>query len=91
VVGVNGFDLEVPVSEHMAFFTYVDRPGVVGTVGRVLGEAGTNIGGMQVAREAAGGHALMVLTVDSEISAAVLNDISQEIGATTVGVADLDG
>jgi len=69
--------------------TYADRPGVVGTVGRVLGEAGANIGGMQVARVAEGGHALMVLTVDSQIPAAVLAEISQEIGAT-VSVADLD-
>jgi D-3-phosphoglycerate dehydrogenase len=90
VVGVNGFDLEVPLSEHMAFLTYVDRPGVVGTVGRVLGEAGTNIGGMQVARDAAGGHVLMVLTVDSQIPANVLSDIGDEIGATHVKVVDLD-
>jgi D-3-phosphoglycerate dehydrogenase len=90
VVGVNGFDLEIPLSEHMAFLTYLDRPGVVGAVGRVLGEAGVNIGGMQVARDAAGGRALMVLTVDSQIPPAVLADISQEIGATTVRVADLD-
>ena len=74
----------------MAFLSYVHRPGVVGTVGRVLGDAGTNIGGMQVARDAAGGHALMVLTVDSQISATVLSEISREIGATMVRVADLD-
>jgi D-3-phosphoglycerate dehydrogenase len=91
VVGVNGFDVEVPVSEHMAFLTYADRPGVVGTVGRVLGDAGANIGGMQVAREAAGGRALMVLTVDSQIPAAVLGQISAETGGATVRVADLDG
>jgi D-3-phosphoglycerate dehydrogenase len=91
VVGVNGFDLEVPLSAHMAFFTYLDRPGVVGSVGRVLGEAGINIGGMQVARDAAGGHVLMVLTVDSQVPAAVLSEISKEIGATTVRVVDLDG
>jgi D-3-phosphoglycerate dehydrogenase len=90
VVGVNGFDIEVPVSEHMAFLAYLDRPGVVGTVGRVLGESGANIGGMQVARDAAGGHALMVLTVDSPIPAAVLSEISHEIGATRVSVTNLD-
>ena len=33
VVAVNGFDLEVPISEHMAFFRYVDRPGIIGIVG----------------------------------------------------------
>ena len=90
VVGVNGYDLEVPISGHMAFFTYADRPGVVGNVGRVLGEAGINIGGMQVARDAAGGQALGVITVDSQIPAAVLSEISAEIGAHTVRVVDLD-
>jgi D-3-phosphoglycerate dehydrogenase len=90
IVGVDGFDLEVPVSEHIAFLRYLDRPGVVGSVGRVLGEAGVNIGGMQVARDAAGGDVLMVLTVDSQIPAAVLSEISQVIGTTAVRVADLD-
>jgi len=90
VVGVNGYDLEVPISGHMAFFTYADRPGVVGNVGRVLGEAGINIGGMQVARDAAGGEALGVITVDSQIPATVLSEISAEIGAHTVRVVDLD-
>jgi D-3-phosphoglycerate dehydrogenase len=91
VVGVNQFDLEVPISEHMVFYTYADRPGVVGSLGRVLGDAGINIGGMQVARDAAGGHALVVLTVDSEIPVAVLSELSEEIDATTVRVVDLDG
>jgi D-3-phosphoglycerate dehydrogenase len=90
IVGVNGFDLEVPVSEHMAFLRYLDRPGVVGTVGRVLGDAGINIGGMQVARDAAGGEVLMVLTVDSQIPATALSEISQAVGTTSLGVADLD-
>ncbi len=90
LVGINGFDLEVPISEHMAFLRYLDRTGVVGSVGRVLGEVGVNIGGMQVAREAAGGHVLMVLTVDSQIPAAALSQISDAIHATAVRVADLD-
>ncbi len=90
VVGVNGYELEVPISGHMAFFTYADRPGVVGNVGRVLGEAGINIGGMQVARDAAGGEALGVITVDSKIPPTVLSEISAEIGAHTVRVVDLD-
>jgi D-3-phosphoglycerate dehydrogenase len=90
LVAVNDFDIEVPITEHMAFLRYLDRPGVVGSVGRVLGEAGINIGGMQVARDAAGGHVLMVLTVDSQIPATVLGEISEVIDATTIRVADLD-
>ncbi len=71
IVGVNGFDIEVPLTEHLAFFTYVDRPGVIGTVGRLLGDAQVNIAGMQVARNEKGGQALVALTVDTGIPADV--------------------
>ena len=90
VVGINGFDLEVPISEHMAFFRYVDRPGVVGTVGRLLGEADINIAGMQVVRDRQGGQALVVFTVDTAIPSGVLTDIGTEIGASDVKVVDLE-
>ena len=90
VVGVNGFDLEVPLSEHLAFFTYVDRPGVIGTVGRLLGDAQVNIDSMQVARNEKGGQALVALTVDSAIPADVLAAIGSEVGAE-VRVVDLAG
>ena len=89
VVGLNGFDLEVPISEHMAFFTYTDRPGIVGAVGRLLGEADVNIGGMQVARDTRGGRALVALTVDSEIPGDVVAAIATEIEAE-VKVVDLE-
>jgi D-3-phosphoglycerate dehydrogenase len=81
IVGVNGFDIEVPLTEHLAFFTYVDRPGVIGTVGRLLGDADVNIAGMQVARNEKGGQALVALTVDSRIPADVLDAIVSEVGA----------
>lgn len=88
IVGVNGFDIEVPLTEHLAFFTYVDRPGVIGTVGRLLGDADVNIAGMQVARNEKGGQALVALTVDSSIPADVLAAIASEVGAD-VSVVDL--
>ena len=88
IVGVNGFDIEVPLTEHLAFFTYVDRPGVIGTVGRLLGDAQVNIAGMQVARNEKGGQALVALTVDSRIPADVLAAIVTEVGAD-VSVVDL--
>jgi len=88
VVEVDSFDVDVPVSEHMAFFRYHDRPGIVGVVGRVLGEAGVNIGGMQVSRDESS-HALIVLTVDSAIPADRLDAIVAEIGAHSGKAVDL--
>lgn len=76
LVSLNGYDIEVAPAPHMAFFMYPDRPGVVGKIGTVLGAEGVNIGLMQVARSAAGGEALMALTVDSPLSAATLTQLT---------------
>ncbi|MGL5928992.1 MAG: ACT domain-containing protein, partial [Dermatophilaceae bacterium] len=72
-----------------AFFSYVDRPGVIGVVGRLLGDADVNIAGMQVSRIDSGGRALVALTVDSAIPADVVGAIETEIGAESVRVVDL--
>jgi len=90
IVDVDGFDVDVPVSAHLAFLRYADRPGVVGIAGRILGDAGINIGGMQVSRDDVGGHALIALTIDSVIPADVLASITAEIGATSVRSVDLE-
>jgi len=89
LVEVNGFDVDLEPSSHLLFFRYPDRTGVVGTVGQVLGDAGVNIAGMQVSRAAAGGDALMVLTVDSPVAADVLTDIAKRIGAASARMADV--
>ena len=91
LVEVNGFDMEIAPAEHMVFFTYSDRPGIVGIVGQILGTQGINIAGMQVCRDARGGHALIVLTVDSALPAAVLDEITSSIGAVFGRAVDLDG
>ena len=51
IVEVDGFAVELPPTSHMVFLRYEDRPGVVGTLGRILGEAQVNIAGMQVSRD----------------------------------------
>jgi D-3-phosphoglycerate dehydrogenase / 2-oxoglutarate reductase len=90
LVEVNGFDMEIAAAEHMVFLTYTDRPGIVGVVGQILGGEGINIAGMQVCRDARGGHALIVLTVDSAIPPGVLDDIISTIGAVVGRSVDLD-
>jgi D-3-phosphoglycerate dehydrogenase len=80
IVEVDDFDVDVPLSDHLAFFRYHDKPGVVGVVGNLLGDAGINIGGMQVSRDDSE-HALIVLTVDSPIPAELLDQITDDIGA----------
>lgn len=89
LVEVNGFDIDVELTDHLAFLRYEDRPGMVGTLGGILGDAGVNIAGMQVARDAKGGQALVALSVDSAIPTETLAQLEAEIKAESVRAADL--
>ncbi len=87
IVKVNDFDIEVAPSPNMVFFNYVDRPGVIGTVGTVLGEHHVNIATMDVGRKPldagpnAPMEALMCLTVDTDVPTHVLDRIAADIEA----------
>jgi len=89
IVGINGFDLEVPLTDHLAVFSYSDRPGVVGQVGQVLGDEGINIGGMQVARSEKRDTALVLLNVDVALPPAVAAKIAELVGAESFSVVNL--
>jgi D-3-phosphoglycerate dehydrogenase len=81
IIRINKFDIELPPSDHLLFLVYEDKPGVVGAVGNILGAGKINIANMQVARDKAGGEALMALTVDSAIPIEFTEKIAKEVGA----------
>jgi D-3-phosphoglycerate dehydrogenase len=86
---VDEFDLELGAGGVLLFFRYADRPGIVGAIGTILGEAGVNIAAMQVARREVGGEALMALTVDSSVDAELLSTVAAEIGSAKGSIVDL--
>src|ERR671910_556818 len=81
VMQVNDYDIEMAPARFMLFFTYIDRPGIIGKVGTILGEHQINIATMDVGRPTRGGTALMGLTLDSPVSADVIERIRAEIEA----------
>jgi D-3-phosphoglycerate dehydrogenase / 2-oxoglutarate reductase len=89
LVDIDGYEIDIEPTDHLALFRYADRPGMVGTVGGILGEAGVNIAGMQVSRDHKGGHALVTMTVDSAIPAAVLDELATAINAESLCAVDL--
>ena len=84
IIAVDQFDLDLPPTDNLLFLRYADRPGIVGAVGNILGAAKVNIAGMQVARDSAGGEALMALTVDSAVSEELIAAVAKETGAGSV-------
>ena len=81
IVAINGYDVEVPMAEHLIVMLYTDRPGIVAVYGKEFGEASINIAGMQIARREAGGEALSVLTVDSRVPDELLERVQSAIDA----------
>ncbi|WP_131796720.1 phosphoglycerate dehydrogenase, partial [Candidatus Protofrankia datiscae] len=82
VTAIDDFEVDIRPQAHLAFFRYEDRPGVVGAVGALLGEAQINIAGAQVSRRKAGGEALMSLSLDDTVPVDVLTEIAKIIGAS---------
>jgi D-3-phosphoglycerate dehydrogenase len=89
LVEVDGYAVDIEPTDHLAFFRYEDRPGMVGTVGGLLGAAGVNIAGMQVCRDHQGGHALVALSVDDAIPPGTLEEIRTSINAVEVRAVNL--
>ncbi len=46
-------------------FTHMDRPGLIGFIGKTLGDEAVNIAQMNVGREDQGGEAIGVVNLDS--------------------------
>ena len=53
--------------ERLLICPHINRPGVIGTVGSIMGEAGINISSMQVGKSDREGMNIMVLTIDHDI------------------------
>jgi D-3-phosphoglycerate dehydrogenase len=82
ITSIGEFEVDLRPEAHLAFFRYSDRPGIVGAVGALLGEAQVNIASAQVSRVSAGGEALMSLSLDDTVPPDVLTEIAKIIGAS---------
>lgn len=84
LVEIFGIGMEADLSGHMLYIVNDDAPGFIGRVGTALGEAGLNIGTFHLGRRKAGGEAILMLSVDEAVPAALLSDIEKLDGVRTV-------
>ncbi|WP_018682118.1 phosphoglycerate dehydrogenase [Actinokineospora enzanensis] len=88
LVEVHGRSFDLRAEGDVVLLEYPERPGVMGTVGTLLGEAGVNIDAAQISQTSAGTDAVMLLRVDRAVDASVLESIGASIGATLVRSVD---
>jgi D-3-phosphoglycerate dehydrogenase len=76
IVRVNDFWVDItPTQGYFLFSDHKDRPGLIGAVGTILGNADINISAMHLGRLEKRGNALLVLDVDEPVSEAVLKQL----------------
>lgn len=83
VIEIDGYYFEVIPHGYLLIVSHTDKPGLIGKVGTILGDAGVNIAFMQVGRKDQGGKAIMVMTVDNPVA----EDVLKKLGATE-GISD---
>ncbi|WP_461205715.1 phosphoglycerate dehydrogenase [Clostridium sp. DL1XJH146] len=87
LVNLNGYEVDVKLSRYMLFIQNNDVPGVIGSVGTLIGTCGINVATMQVGRVVKGDKALMLLNIDDVITKeniAKFNEVNDIIWAKSV-------
>jgi D-3-phosphoglycerate dehydrogenase len=84
LIEINGRHFDLRAEGDLLVFAYADRPGVMGTIGALLGEQQINIEAAQLSQELDGHAAIMVLRVDRIPDHAVLDRIGAAIEAIQV-------
>ncbi len=75
VVEVKSMDLEAQFHPHMLFINNTDKPGFIGALGSLLGEAGINIATFHLGREGEGQDAIALLGIDADVPVDVLEKL----------------
>ncbi|KPV40165.1 3-phosphoglycerate dehydrogenase [Thiohalorhabdus denitrificans] len=78
VVELNGVELELVPDGRLLYMANRDEPGLIGRIGTTLGNAGINIAGFMLGREAPHQQAVSFISVDQSVPADVLKQIASE-------------
>jgi D-3-phosphoglycerate dehydrogenase len=89
IVQINGRNFDLRAEGVNLIVNYVDRPGVLGRIGTVLGESGVNIRAAQLSEDAEGPGATILLRLDQRPPKEVLSAIAPAVGANMLEVVDL--
>jgi D-3-phosphoglycerate dehydrogenase len=75
LVELFGIKVEADLAGPMLYVVNEDAPGFIGRIGTALGNAGVNIGTFHLGRRAAGGEAVLLLSVDTPVPEALVGEL----------------
>jgi len=86
IVKIDDYYLELYPIGEMVFIRNWDKPGLIGSLGTLMGKSGINIAAMTFGRDQQGGKAISVLNVDSQVSQDIQDKIRELENILTVKV-----
>lgn len=89
LVEIDGYTVDAAPTGTMLAARHTDKPGMIGRIGSILGDAQVNIGAMQVGRKQTGGEAVMLMSVDKAVPDDVLKQIAGVDGIHFARAIDL--
>jgi D-3-phosphoglycerate dehydrogenase len=75
LVLIDGYRVEAMPRGTLLVLFAADKPGLIGNVGKLLGERNINIAAMTFGRKSAGGDAITVLNLDGPLNEAAMEGI----------------
>jgi D-3-phosphoglycerate dehydrogenase / 2-oxoglutarate reductase len=72
LIQVKNINLDAEFAPHMIYVTNEDKPGFIGKLGTLLGEAGVNIANFTLGRSAPGEDAIALVEVDGDVGEKVI-------------------
>jgi len=73
IVSIKGIHIDAQLGPHMLYITNSDKPGFIGALGTLLGEAGINIATFHLGRAERGGDAIALIEIDEAPSSEVID------------------
>ncbi|HTY39280.1 MAG TPA: phosphoglycerate dehydrogenase [Bacteroidota bacterium] len=89
IVRIDDFHFEVNPEGSLLFYSNIDRPGMLASVGAILAEQRINIAGLSLGRDKPGKKALTVINVDTPVTAEVLERVGRIDGVSDVRAVEL--
>ncbi|KUP93225.1 phosphoglycerate dehydrogenase [Tritonibacter horizontis] len=68
-IQIKGINIDAEVGQHMLYTTNNDKPGIIGALGRTMGDMDVNIANFTLGRAIVGGEAIALLYVDAPVPA----------------------
>jgi D-3-phosphoglycerate dehydrogenase len=75
LIQINKINFEAELTPFMLYTENADKPGHIGALGTLLGDASVNIATFNLGRESVGGKAIALLGIDEAIQPAVLEKV----------------